>query len=41
VRQGDPFSPILFNIAADCLTRVVRKAHENNLIIGLAENLIP
>jgi hypothetical protein len=41
VRQGYPLSPILFNIATDCLTRMVRKAQENNLIIGLDENLIP
>jgi hypothetical protein len=41
VRQGDPLSPILFNMAADCLTRMVRKAQENNLIIGLADKLIP
>lgn len=35
-----PF-PILFNFVADCLTRMVHKAQENNLVIGLAENLIP
>jgi hypothetical protein len=40
MRQGDPLSPILFNMAADCLTRIVRKAQDNNLVIGLAENLI-
>ena len=41
VRQGDPLSPILFNVAADCLARIVRKAQRANLITGLAENLIP
>lgn len=41
VRQGDPLSPILFNFAADCLTRMVLKAQSNNLITGLAANLIP
>jgi hypothetical protein len=41
VRQGDPLSPMLFNIAADCLARMVRKTQNNNLIVGLAENLIP
>jgi hypothetical protein len=41
VRQGDPLSPILFNMAADCLTRMVRKAQESNMIVGLADKLIP
>jgi len=41
VRQGDPLSPILFNFVADCLSRMVRKAQHSNLIIGLADNLIP
>lgn len=38
---GDPLSPILFNLVADCLTRMVRKAQNNGLITGLADNLIP
>ena len=41
VRQGDPLSPILFNFAADYLTRMVRQAQRNGLITGLADNLIP
>ena len=41
VRQGDPLSPILFNFAADCLARMVRKAQGEGLITGLASNLIP
>jgi hypothetical protein len=28
-------------MAADCLARMIRKAQNNNLIVGLAENLIP
>ena len=40
VRQGDPLSPILFNFVADCLARMVRKAQRNNIILGLADNLI-
>jgi hypothetical protein len=41
VKQGDPLSPILFNLVADCLTRMIRKAQDNGLIVGLADNLIP
>ena len=40
VRQEDPLSPIFFNFVADCLSRMVRKAQRNNLICGLADNLI-
>jgi len=35
VRQGDPLSLILFNFVADCLTRMVHKAQENNLVTSL------
>ena len=31
VRQGDPLSPILFNLVADCLTRMVIKAQQNGV----------
>lgn len=41
VRQGDPLSPILFNLVADCLARMVREGQKNNMIIGLASNVIP
>ena len=40
MRQGNPLSPILFNFVADCLSRMFRKAQRNNLICGLADNLI-
>jgi len=40
VRQGDPLSPTLFNFVADCLARMVRKALRNDLICGLADNLV-
>jgi hypothetical protein len=40
VRQGDPLSPLLFNFNADCLTKMVIKAHENILITGLISHLI-
>jgi hypothetical protein len=41
VRQGDPLSPILYNFVADCLTGLIHKAQENNLITGLISHIIP
>jgi hypothetical protein len=41
VRQGDPLSPLLFNLAADCLAKMVHLAQENNLIKGLIPDIIP
>jgi hypothetical protein len=41
VRQGDPLSPILFNFVADCLTKMIHKAHDNGLICGLISHIIP
>ena len=41
VRQGDPLSSILFNFAADCLTRMVLKAQDSGLFSGLVEHIIP
>jgi hypothetical protein len=41
VRQGDPLSPLLFNLAADCLAKMVQIAQENTLIKGLIADLIP
>ena len=32
VRQGDPRSPILFNLVADCLTRMIFRAQHNGLV---------
>jgi hypothetical protein len=40
VKQGDPLSPLLFNIAADCLTRTMVKAQQNNLITSLFSDKI-
>jgi hypothetical protein len=40
VRQGDPLSPLLFNFVVDCLTRLVIRAQQNNLITGLINDLI-
>lgn len=41
MRQGDPLSPILFNFIADCLTRMILQAQNNNLIVGLVEHIVP
>jgi hypothetical protein len=41
VRQGDPLSPLLFNLAADCLTKMVQTAQSNGLIKGLMSDIIP
>ena len=35
VRQGDPASPVLFNLVADVFTRMLIKAADNGLITGL------
>lgn len=40
VRQGDPFSPFLFNMAAECLTKMILKAQKNHMIVGMAPDLI-
>ena len=40
VRQGDPLSPFLFNIVAECLCKMVLVAQSNNLVVGLAPDLI-
>jgi hypothetical protein len=38
LRQGDPLSPLLFNLVADIFTRMLIKAAANNLISGLLPN---
>ena len=35
LRQGDPLSPLLFNLVADVFTRILIKAAKENLITGL------
>lgn len=40
VRQGDPFSPFLFNIAVEALSKMVRNAQKEKLFTGLAPDLI-
>uniref|UniRef100_J3M899 Uncharacterized protein n=1 Tax=Oryza brachyantha TaxID=4533 RepID=J3M899_ORYBR len=40
LRQGDPLSPIMFDIAADALAILMEKAQNSGLIKGLEENMI-
>jgi hypothetical protein len=37
LRQGDPLSPLLFNIVADASTKMLDKAVRKGLIVGLLE----
>ena len=40
VRQGDPHSPFLFNIAVETLSKLVHNAQKQKLLVGLAPDLI-
>jgi hypothetical protein len=40
VRQGDPFSPLLFNVAADVLACLIQKAKDEGIIKGLIPHII-
>jgi hypothetical protein len=40
VRQGDPLSPTLFNLAGECLTKMIVNAQKNGLLVGLIPHLI-
>jgi hypothetical protein len=40
VRQGDPFAPFLFNMAANSLAKMIHLAQDNGLITGLADNMV-
>lgn len=37
-RQGDPLSPLLFNLVADVFPKMLMTAAEHNLIFGLRNN---
>lgn len=39
VRQGDPLSPFLFNLAADCLSKMIHAAQRAGSITGLIPHL--
>lgn len=41
LRQGDPLSPLLFNLVVDILTRMVSKAANVGLIKGLCHDVCP
>jgi hypothetical protein len=41
VRHGDPFSPFLFNLAVESLTKTIKNTPKNNLLVGMAPDLIP
>lgn len=40
VRQGDPFSPLLFNLVADGFANMIRKAQLEGMIRGLVPILL-
>ena len=41
LRQGDPISPLLFNLVVDILTRMLMKAANHQLIEGLCAEICP
>ena len=40
VRQGDPMSPILFNLAVDSMGVMVKNAQSNKIITGMVPHLV-
>ena len=41
LRQGDPLSPILFNIVADALRNLLDKAVKKEQLTGVLEDMVP
>ena len=41
LRQRDPLSPLLLNLAVDALDHILTKAKERGLVRGLMQHLIP
>jgi hypothetical protein len=41
VRQGDSFAPFLFNMVANCLAKMISIAQQNDLLVGLTDNIVP
>jgi retron-type reverse transcriptase len=41
LKQGDPLSPILYNLVADVFSKILFKAASRNFIQGLLSNVIP
>ena len=40
LRQGDPLSPLLFNIVADMLAILIKRANEEGQISGVVPHLV-
>ena len=40
LRQGDPLSPLLFNLVTDVFTRMVMKVADQSLISGQLSNVL-
>lgn len=41
MKQGDPLSPFLFNLAADTLAKMIHVAQNNGMVSGLVAGLVP